>query len=198
MCQQLGIEADVLGIAADDRTVTKELLSRGLEYDVLLTSGGVSVGAFDFVKEVQAELGVERVLWGVAIKPGKPLLVGKKGGTLVFGLPGNPASAMVSFELFVRPALLRLMGYKKTARSLHKAILVEDLESLKERTHAVRVRIWREGDYWKATSTGDQGSGRMRSMVGANGLVLVPAASSGFRAGDQVDVLLLSESLEAD
>ena len=115
-CQQLGIQATALGIVPDDYGATRELIEQGLAYDVLLTSGGVSVGEFDFVKEVQDELGVERRLWGVAMKPGKPLAFGVRDGTLVFGLPGNPVSAMVSFELFVRPALLRLMGYRKTTR----------------------------------------------------------------------------------
>jgi molybdopterin molybdotransferase len=196
LCQQLAVEADVLDIAADDQAATRELLSRGLEYDVLLTSGGVSVGAFDFVKEVQSELGVERLLWGVAMKPGKPLVFGKRGRTLVFGLPGNPVSAMVSFELFVRPALLSLMGYRRTARPLYKATMVDDLAALKERVNVVRVKVRREGRGLSATSTGDQGSGRLRSMVGANGLVFVSAASTGFEAGDEVDVLLLSEPLE--
>jgi molybdopterin molybdotransferase len=196
LCQQLGIEPDMLGIAADDRAAIRELISKGLEYDVLLTSGGVSVGAFDFVKEIQADLGVEQLLWGVAMKPGKPLVFGKRNRTLVFGLPGNPVSAMVSFELFVHPALLRLMGYRKTARPLHKATIVEDLEALKERVHVVRVKMWRDEDRWKATSTGDQGSGRMRSMVGANGLVFVPAGSGGYKAGDEVDVVLLADPLE--
>jgi molybdopterin molybdotransferase len=196
LCQQLGIQADVLGIAADDRAATRDLMAKGLEYDVLLTSGGVSVGAYDFVKEVQSDLGVEQLLWGVAVKPGKPLVFGKRGRTLVFGLPGNPVSAMVSFELFVRPALLTLMGHQHTARPLRKATIVEDLEALKERVHVVRVRVWREGAIYKATSTGDQGSGRMRSMVGANGLVFVPAASAGLKAGDEIDVLLLGEPFE--
>jgi molybdopterin molybdotransferase len=196
LCQQLGIEPDVLDIAADDKATTRELVSRGLEYDVLLTSGGVSVGTFDFVKEVQEELGVQRLLWGVAMKPGKPLVFGKRGGTLVFGLPGNPASAMVSFELFVRPALLSLMGYRRTARPLYTATIIDDLGALKERVNVVRVRVCRRGQGLEATSTGDQGSGRLKSMVGANGLVFVPAASAGFKAGDQVDVLLLSEPFE--
>lgn len=196
LCQELGIEPHVLGIAADDRAATKALLAEGLEYDVLLTSGGVSVGAFDFVKEVQAELGVQRLLWGVAMKPGKPLVFGKRGDTLVYGLPGNPVSAMVSFELFVRPALLRLMGYRKISRSTRKVTIVEDVAALKDRTHVVRVRAWWDGADWKATSTGDQGSARMRSMVGANALVFVPAAGRGLKAGDQVDALMLSEFLE--
>jgi molybdopterin molybdotransferase len=171
-------------------------MAEGLKYDVLLTSGGVSVGAFDFVKEVQDELGVERVLWGVAMKPGKPLVFGKRADTLVFGLPGNPVSSMVSFELFVRPALLGLMGRTSTARPRHKAIMSEDLEALKERVHVVRVRVWRDGSTWRATSTGDQGSGRMSSMVGANGLVFVPAASSGISAGEEVEVTMISEPQE--
>jgi molybdopterin molybdotransferase len=163
---------------------------------VLLTSGGVSVGSYDFVKDVQVELGVERLLWGVAMKPGKPLVFGKRGKTLVFGLPGNPVSAMVSFELFVRPALLSLMGYRRTTRLLYKAIMADELEALNERVNVVRVKVKREGLGLRATSTGDQGSGRLRSMVGANGLVFVHAGSAGVKAGDEVDVMLLSDPLE--
>jgi molybdopterin molybdotransferase len=196
LCRQLGIEPDVLGIAVDDRTATRDLLGQGLEYDALLTTGGVSAGAFDFIKDVQAELGVERRLWGVAMKPGKPLVFGVRGHTLVFGLPGNPASAMVSFELFVRPALLRLMGYRRTTRPLYKAVVQEDLKSSDERVHVVRVRAWRDKGLWRASSTGDQGSGRLRSMVGANGLVFVPIDSRGVRAGEEADLLLLREELE--
>ena len=192
LCQQLGIEPRMLGIAPDEKGITKELIAQGLEQEVLITTGGVSVGAFDFVKEVQDDLGVDRLLWGVAMKPGKPLVFGKRGSTLVFGLPGNPVSAMVSFELFVRPALLRLMGYKSTSRTKHRAVIAEDLKALKERTHVVRVRVWRDEGVWKATSTGDQGSARMSSMVGANGLVFVPAATSGFKAGTEVEVLMIS------
>jgi molybdopterin molybdotransferase len=147
LCQQLGIEPDVLGIVADDLAATKTLMAKGLDYDVLLTSGGVSVGAFDFVKEAQAELGVEQLLWGVAMKPGKPLVFGKRGSTLVFGLPGNPVSAMVSFELFVRPALLTLMGHRNTGRPIHKATIIEDVEShdwrSRFRTHEVHGRSQR-------------------------------------------------------
>ena len=196
LCRQLGIEPDALGIAVDDRTATRDLLAKGLQYDVLLTTGGVSAGAFDFVKEVQAELGVERRLWGVAMKPGKPLVFGVRGHTLVFGLPGNPASAMVSFELFVRPALLRLMGYRQTTRPLYRAVVQEDLKGSDERVHVVRVRAWRDKGLWQVSSTGDQGSGRLRSMVGANGLVFVPAGSRAVNSGEEVDLLLLREELE--
>jgi len=171
-------------------------MAEGLEYDVLLTSGGVSVGQFDFVKDVQDELGVERRLWGVSMKPGKPLSFGVKNGKLVFGLPGNPVSVMVSFELFVRPALLRLMGHQKTTRPLHRAVIVEDVANSDGRVYVVRVRAWREGSVWHASSTGAQGSGILRSMVGANGLAFVPGGPRGVKAGEEVDFLLLREDLE--
>ena len=150
---------------------------------MLLTSGGVSVGKFDFVKDVQDELGVERRLWGVAMKPGKPLAFGVRGKTLVFGLPGNPVSAMVSFELFVKPALLRLMGYRKTTRPLYQAIIEEDVANADGRTYVVRVRAWREDGTWHISSTGAQGSGILRSMVGANGLAFVPGGARGVQGG---------------
>jgi molybdopterin molybdotransferase len=195
-CQQLGIEATALGIVPDDYSATRDLIERGLTYDVLLTSGGVSVGQFDFVKEVQEELGVERRLWGVAMKPGKPLAFGIRDRKLVFGLPGNPVSAMVSFELFVRPALLRLMGYRKTTRPSYRAIIAEDVANSDGRMYVVRVRAWREESTWHVSSTGAQGSGILRSMVGANGLAFVPGGPRGVRAGEEVEFLLLREDLQ--
>jgi len=195
-CQQLGIEATALGIVPDDYEATRRLVEQGLGYDVLLTSGGVSVGEFDFVKDIQDELGVERRLWGVAMKPGKPLAFGVRGSTLVFGLPGNPVSAMVSFELFVRPALLRLMGYRKTTRPSYRAIIAEDVANTDGRVYVVRVRAWREDGSWHVSSTGAQGSGILRSMVGANGLAFVPGGPRGVRAGEGVEFLLLREDLQ--
>ena len=195
-CQQIGVEVTRLGIAPDDYDSTLRMVEEGLTYDVLITSGGVSVGEFDFVKNVQDALGVERRLWGVAMKPGKPLVFGVKGRTLVFGLPGNPVSAMVSFELFVKPALLGLMGHKRVVKPLYKAIVEEDVFSKDGRTYVVRVRAWREDDRWHVSSTGPQGSGILRSMVGANGLIFVPGAPKGVRAGQEVDFLLLREDLK--
>jgi molybdopterin molybdotransferase len=196
MCRQLGADATILGIVPDDYQATRRAFEAGLEYDVLLSSGGVSVGKFDFVKDVQAELGVEQRLWGVAMKPGKPLVFGVRGKTLVFGLPGNPVSAMVGFELFVRSALLRLMGYRKTTRPLYQAVIEEDVANPDGRTYVVRVRAWREDGTWHISSTGAQGSGILRSMVGANGLAFVPGGLRGVRAGEQVEFLLLREDLE--
>lgn len=192
-CRQLGIEAERLGIAPDEYEATRSLLERGMSYDVLITSGGVSVGDFDFVKEVQDDLGVQRRLWRVAMKPGKPLVFGVRDGCLVFGVPGNPVAAMVSFELFIRPALLRLMGHRRVLRPVYRAVMHEDLTNRHGRVHVVRVRAWREGDTWHASSTGPQGSGILKSMVNADGLVFVPADTGGIRAGDVVDMTLLRE-----
>lgn len=192
-CRQLGIEAERLGIAPDEYEATRSLLERGMTYDVLVTSGGVSVGDFDFVKEVQDDLGVQRRLWRVAMKPGKPLVFGVRDGCLVFGVPGNPVAAMVSFELFIRPALLRLMGHRRVLRPVYRAVMHEELINRHGRVHVVRVRAWREGDTWHASSTGPQGSGILKSMVNADGLVFVPADTGGIRAGEVVDMTLLRE-----
>ena len=195
LCQQMGVEATSFGIVPDDYEATRAAIEMGLEYDVVLTSGGVSVGKFDFVKDVQAELGVERRLWGIAMKPGKPLAFGVRGKTLAFGLPGNPVSAMVSFELFVKPALLRLMGHGKTTRSLYQAVIEEDIANSDGRTYVVRVRAWREGVVWHLSSTGAQGSGILRSMVGANGLAFIPGGDRGVKAGETVEFIMLREDL---
>jgi molybdopterin molybdotransferase len=189
----LGLHPDRLGIAPDDYAATLALIDKGLGYDVLITSGGVSVGEFDFVKDVQEALGVERKLWQVAMKPGKPLVFGVKDGTLVFGLPGNPVASMVSFELFVRPALMRLMGHRAVVRALVKAELAEDAPNRFGRVHVMRVRAWREDGLWKVSSTGPQGSGVLRSMVNANGLVFIPADAEGLKAGAMVDLMLIRE-----
>ncbi|MBC7293130.1 MAG: hypothetical protein H5T84_03290 [Thermoleophilia bacterium] len=139
---------------------------------------------------------MERKLWGVAMKPGKPLTFGVRGQTLVFGLPGNPVSAMVSFELFVRPALLKLMGYRRVVRPVYRAVVEENIANSDDRTYVVRVRAWRENGSWHVSSTGPQGSGILRSMVGADGLIFVPGGPRGVRAGEEVDFLLLREILE--
>ncbi|MBN1320879.1 MAG: molybdopterin molybdotransferase MoeA [Thermoleophilia bacterium] len=196
LCQQMGIEPTMLGIVPDDYEATKELVRKGLDYDVLLTTGGVSVGQFDFIKDIQDDLGVQRKLWGVAMKPGKPLAFGVRDRTLVFGLPGNPVSAMVSFELFVRPTLLRLMGHPKTTRPLYQAVMSEDASNSDGRVYVVRVRAWREDDTWHVSATGAQGSGILRSMVGANGLVFIPGGPRGVKAGERVDFLLMREDLQ--
>ncbi len=189
-----GAEPVLLGIARDDPDETRRLLGLALEHDVVITSGGVSVGEFDFVKQVQEELGVERRFWGVATKPGKPLAFGVRGETLVFGVPGNPVAAMVSFELYVRPALLALQGRADLYRPYVVAAAREPVERTKERTEARRCRLLHRDGGWVFTTTGPQGSGILRSMALADGLALVPAGFAGADPGAQFMVLLLEGS----
>ena len=139
-----GGEPVLLGIARDDREETRRLIARALEEDVVITSGGVSVGDYDFVKAVQEELGVERRFWRVRTKPGKPMAFGTRGDTLVFGAPGNPVAAMVSFELYVRPALLAMQGRRDLWRPYVVAAAGEPVKPSKDRVEARRCRLERD------------------------------------------------------
>jgi molybdopterin molybdotransferase len=190
-----GGEPVMLGIAPDDRAETRRLIARALEEDVVITSGGVSVGDFDFVKQVEEELGVERRFWGVATKPGKPVAFGVHDGRLVFGLPGNPVSAMVSFELYVRPALLAMQGRRDLWRPWLTAAAIEPVAATKDRVEVRRCLLLRDDDgVWRFTTTGPQGSAILRSMVLADGLVFVPAGHEGGRPGDPYLVIPLQGS----
>ena len=194
--QASAAEADpiLLGIARDDPDETRRLLAGALESDVVITSGGVSVGDYDFVKQVQDELGVQRRFWGVATKPGKPLAFGTRGDTLVFGVPGNPVASMVSFEMYVRPALLALQGRPDVYRPWFLARAAEPVGRTKGRTEARRCRLTHENGHMRFTTTGPQGSGILSSMAGADGLFFVPPQYPGGEAGEELLVTLLAGS----
>ena len=183
-----------LGIARDRKEDIQAKLRQGLRADVILSSAGVSVGDYDFVKEVFLDLGVEMVFWKVAMRPGKPLAFGTLAGKLVFGLPGNPVSSMVSFEQFVRPSLLKMMGHRRLTRPVIEAILREDIRKEPGRRHFVRASVSFERDHYFVTTTGDQGSGILRSMVKANGLVIIPEGTERVKAGEKVRVQLLDRN----
>ncbi len=184
-----------LGIAKDRKEEIREKLRQGIRADVLISSAGVSVGDYDFVKDVLGELGMQMAFWQVAMKPGKPLAFGTIQGKPVFGLPGNPVSSMVSFEQFVRPSLLKMMGHRHIFRPVVDAILQENIEKKTGRRHFIRAFIsFKEGSYF-ATTTGDQGSGILRSMVKANGLIVISEDQEIVRAGERVKVQLLDRNL---
>ena len=190
-----GGEPVLLGIARDDPDETRRMMARALEEDVTITSGGVSVGDFDFVKQIQDELGVERLFWGVATKPGKPVAFGRRGEHLMYGAPGNPVSAMVSFELYVRPALLAMQGRADIWRPWVTATAAEPVKRTKDRVEVRRCRLGHDPDGgWRFTTTGPQGSAILKSMALADGLVLVPAGYDGGPAGESHVVLLLDGS----
>lgn len=188
---EAGAEPLLLGIARDDRDELRRLLKRALEADVVITSGGVSVGEFDFGKEIQEDLGVQPRFWGVRVKPGWPLTFGVRGGTLVFGVPGNPVAAMVSFELFIRPALLAMQARRDRFRPCVRATSREALKPTRDRVELTRCRLsWERGGVSFVTA-GSQGSGVLQSMALADGLALVPARHPASEPGAEFCVLLL-------
>jgi molybdopterin molybdotransferase len=182
----------MLGIARDRVEELTQKISAGLAQgvDLFLTSGGVSVGDFDLVKDVLAAEG-EINFWRVRMKPGKPLAFGRIGGVPVLGLPGNPVSVMVSFEMFVRPAILKMLGVTGWERPTVEATLMNEVRHKDSRRHYLRVRVEaHEGDY-RAYLTGGQGSGILSSMVKANGLAIIPEDWTHAEAGARVSVILL-------
>jgi molybdopterin molybdotransferase len=161
------------------------------EADVVVVSGGVSVGPHDHVKGALANLGAEQRFWGVTLRPGKPTWFGTKEDTLAFGLPGNPVSAMVTFQLFVRPALAALQGADPAATRT-TARLDRPVARNPRREQAVRVRLAAGEDGWRAEPTkGAQGSHVLTSMLGADGLALIAAGDGDAPAGELVEVELL-------
>jgi molybdopterin molybdotransferase len=184
-----------LGIAKDRKEEIEEKLRQGIRADVLISSAGVSVGDYDFVKEVMKNLGMEMVFWKVAMRPGAPLAFGTIAGKPVFGLPGNPVSSMISFEQFVRPSLLKMMGHRQLFRPVIEAILKEEIRKISGRRYFIRGSVSFEKDQYFVTTTGEQGSGILRSMVKANGLIIIPEDQEIAMAGDKVKVQLLDRNL---
>jgi molybdopterin molybdotransferase len=198
-CREAGADPFYLGIARDTPGELEAVLRRGLGADVIVSSAGVSVGDHDYVRPVLEKLGCTLVFWGVEIKPGYPLVFGRFGetGPLVFGLPGNPVSAMVTFEQFVRPVLRRMLGLTKLFRPTLQAILAEPFRKKAGRLHFVRVRLERRDGEVHAHSTGSQSSGVLRSMSLAQGLLVFPAEATELRAGERATVQVLDESFLA-
>jgi molybdopterin molybdotransferase len=179
----------LLGVAPDDPDALTALVEQALDADVVLTSAGVSVGDRDFVHEALRRLGVTVHFWRVAIKPGKPLLFGSRGRTAVFGLPGNPASSLVTFELFVRPALQRLVGHPAPGWRLVPGRCGATLRKPPGLTHYVRATAeLRDGALW-ASPLSSQTSGAVRSVAGADCLLVLPAELERWEAGDPVSLL---------
>lgn len=195
MCREAGAAPVRAGIVRDDPGVLREtILSYLPQADLFVTSGGVSVGDHDHVRGVLEQLG-EIDFWRVAVKPGKPLAFGFVEGRPFFGLPGNPVAVAVTFELFVRPAILKMGGRKTLARPEVDATLQDAYRQAPGRETYLRVRAWRDANGWQAKLTGRQGSNLVSSVAKANALAIMPADASELRAGERVRLILL-EPLE--
>jgi molybdopterin molybdotransferase len=190
--ESTGAEVERLEPVVDDESAHRAALETGLRGDVLVSSGGVSVGPHDLVRSVGAELGVEEVLWGVAVKPGKPLWFGVRERTLVFGVPGNPVSALVCFELFVRPAVLALQGAKEPLPRFEPGTLSRGVRRNPQRTELVRARSKVDGAAVALEPLAGQDSHMIARAAGADVLVLVPAGEGELAAGTAVSFLRLA------
>ena len=191
MAVEAGAETTYLGIARDRKASLASKLARAGHADILVLSGGVSVGDYDLVKDGLEASGVKPVFWKVRIKPGKPVFFGVRGRQLVFGLPGNPTSSMVTFLLFVRPAIDRLLGRAVTGPETATAVLDETIVLKPGRTQFLRGCFTSRGPVLKVAPYQDQRSGVLRSMVRSRVLIVVPADASRLEAGREVEILLM-------
>ncbi len=189
--ESAGATVERLGPVVDDEAENRLALERGLEADVLVSSGGVSVGPHDLVRRILAELGVEEDFWGVAVRPGKPLAFGTRGATLVFGLPGNPVSSLVAVELFVRPALLALQGAADPGPHYEVARLGSPLRRNAARDELARARTTSDAGGTLLEPVTGQESHMIARAAGADALVLVPAGEGELAAGEPARYLRL-------
>ncbi|MGA2964182.1 MAG: gephyrin-like molybdotransferase Glp [Candidatus Korobacteraceae bacterium] len=186
----------ILGIARDNRASHMQKMSEGLKADAFITSAGVSAGERDLVREVLAELGMKQLFRRVDIGPGAPTCFGLRDGKPIFCLPGNPVASMITFEEFVKPALLKMMGHRRVLKPLVRAILQEETRKKPGKIKFLRVRLESVGGKLLAYSSGDQNTGILKTMLMADGWAVLPAERSSFSAGDEVEVHIISEDAE--
>jgi len=196
--REAGAEPVMLKVARDEPAEVRARLAEALAFDVVLSTGGVSVGQFDHVKVVLDELGLRQLFHGVAQRPGRPLKFGTIGGRPIFGLPGNPVSTMVCFYIYVRPALLRMSGAAETGLPRVRVRCATAIKVAENLTEFVRVRLERRDGEIFATPTGYQGSGVLSSLARADALLIGPSASNLLRTGDHATVLLLTPGAGVD
>jgi len=189
--QASGARVERIMPAADTRAAHRAALAEALEHDVVVSSGGVSVGAHDLVRDVGRELGVGEVFWGIALRPGKPLAFGVRDATLVFGLPGNPVSSLVCCELFVRPALLALQGAASVMPAWQAGSLSSPVERNARRDHLIRVRVSDSGGAVALAPLRGQESHQIAVTAQADGLACIPSGAGELRAGAEVAYLPL-------
>jgi molybdopterin molybdotransferase len=189
MLARLGVEAIDMGVVRDNPADLEAAFRKASLADAVITTGGVSVGEADFIKQMMAKLG-EVLFWKIAMRPGRPMAFGKIGDAFLFGLPGNPVAVMVTFYQFVRDALLHMSGREDAPIPLLKAVSAENLRKVPGRTEYQRGILFREEGEWKARTTGQQGSGVLRSMSEANCFIVLEHDRGTVKAGEAVSVQL--------
>lgn len=193
---EIGALPVILGIARDNQESHREKMREGFKADALITSAGVSAGDRDLVRDVLSELGVEQKFWRVDIKPGGPTAFGMREGKPVFSLPGNPVSTMVTFEEFVRPALLKMMGHKRVIKPFTKVVLQNEARKKPGKINFLRVRLTSANGRYLAYSSGDQNTGILKTMLMADAIAVLPADRTTFSSGEEVDAHILSGNFE--
>ncbi len=190
LVEEAGGVATDFGIIADDPDVTRLALTQALKHDVILTTGGVSAGEFDYVQEAMKAAGVQIHFWKIRQRPGKPLVFGTLGSRLVFGLPGNPVSSIVCYYLYVRPALEKILGVHSSV-----PIVVAELESAvrqkEDLTQFIRVRLYRRGPRWEACPDAKQSSGVLSSLSRTDGIAEIPEGNDELPAGTPISVMVI-------
>jgi molybdopterin molybdotransferase len=182
------------GIVTDDYEQVKQKFLQLMDKDIIISSGGVSMGKYDFIPDVLKDIGIDLKIRTIAMKPGKPVIFGNIGEKLFFGLPGNPVSVMVSFMQFVRPALLKMSGSSKIEKPVIKAQITEIITKKTGRRHFVRgIFFIKEGKFF-VTTTGPQGSGILTSMSDSNCLIILPENTDLVKTGDYVDIQLIGHN----
>lgn len=181
-----------LGITKDTIENTLEKLNKGLNYDIVISTGGVSMGKYDFVKKSFADLNIEILFEKVKVKPGRPIVFGIKNEKLVFGLPGNPVSTLTSFIQFVRPAILKLMGAKKLHKPVVNATLEENIKKKPGRVNLIRGYFTIKNNEFFVSPAGSQDSATLRSMSIANCLMIIPENTTKINAGEKVAIQLIN------
>ena len=189
MLSRLGVEIIDMGVVRDDPAKLEAAFRKAASADAIITTGGVSVGEADFIKQMMAELG-EVLFWKIAMRPGRPMAFGRIGDSYLFGLPGNPVAVMVTFYALVRNALLHLSGRSDTVFPALKALSAEGIRKVPGRTEFQRGILFREHDQWKVRTTGQQGSGVLRSMSEANCFIVLEHERGSVNAGETVSVQL--------
>jgi len=190
MLSRLGVDIVDLGVVRDDPGKLKQAFEKAAaSADAVITTGGVSVGEADFIRQMMAQLG-EVLFWKIAMRPGRPMAFGRIGDAFLFGLPGNPVAVMVTFYALVREALLHLAGRTESALALLPAVSSEDIRKVPGRTEFQRGVLFKEQDRWLVRTTGQQGSGVLRSMSEANCFIVLEHARGSVKAGEPVSVQL--------